>query len=101
MVEGDVLGQPASVHTDEALQDRLGEGNHAQKQLKAVEQHCMHGLGHRRPVLTHLPGLQQDPHVGEHDDGQYRREEQPIQGHLKQCLDRGRVEDRGSADHWG
>lgn len=56
--EGNVLWLPLCVQHYECLCDGVGEGQHAQQQLKGMQQHCVHGFADGQSVLSQLPCFQ-------------------------------------------
>ena len=85
----------------ERLSDGMAEGQHAQQQLEAVQQHRVHGFAHRRSVLSQLPGLQQDSHICKEDDDCDHCKGEQFDSSFEERLDRRWVDNSRFAMHRG
>lgn len=99
--EGDVLRQPVGVQNKEGLGEGAGEGQHAQQQLEAVQQHRVQSFAHGRSVLPQFSGFQQNPHVGEEDDDSHHREVEHAHCSSEEGLRWGGVDHRRFTNHRG
>lgn len=99
--KGNVLPRPDCVQHYEALCDGASESQNAEQQLKAMQEHSVHGSPDREPVLPQLPRLQQNSHIGEEDDEGHHCKEEHTHGGSEQRLDERWVDGSGFAQHWG